>query len=390
MNSDSPNRPRSRSPRRDAWGWFRAPLAPAANASGRRRRTLAWLLVSLFLLTVGTVLLVMLVDAPGSARRAAYVPFNLGLMVLVVLAYAMNSAGHYRWAASITVLAAALGPWVSFVLDPSIRRGDFVPLGYAIVSVLLSSILLSPLVTILVAAGQILGLSLVALASPAGNPIDWPSFLVLVFSTSMLSILFSIISRGDLQQIDVQTRVLAQSEAELRELSVRDHLTGLFNRRYLEESLEREIRRSVRSGQTIGLILVDVDQFKDVNDAWGHAAGDLLLGELGQLFKSQVRGGDIACRYGGDEFVIVLPEASRQATRQRAERLRKAVNGLRLEYHGHPLYPITMSAGVAIYPQHASSGAALLKAADAALYRAKDAGRDCVMLATRRRALISR
>ena len=84
--------------------------------------------------------------------------------------------------------------------------------------------------------------------------------------------------------------------------------------------------------------------------------------------------------------MIVLPEASRQATRQRAERLRKAVSGLRLEYHGQPLYPISMSAGVAIYPQHASSGAALLKAADAALYRAKDAGRDCVMLATRRRA----
>jgi diguanylate cyclase (GGDEF)-like protein len=327
---------------------------------------------------MGVLIMVLVLDPNGSAVRREYIPFILGLDALFALAYGLNGAGYYRWAAAVTVMAAVVGPWGSAVLDPTVLHGDFVPLAYTIISVLLSSILLSPLLTTMLATVQLLGLALVAIASWEATPINWPSLLALVFTTSVLSILFTIISRDDLKQIDRQTQQLALSEAGLRELSVRDHLTGLFNRRYLEATLDREIRRSSRSQHTIGVILIDVDRFKEVNDAWGHAAGDLLLQQLGQLFMAHIRGGDIACRYGGDEFVIVLPEASRQATRQRAERVRDAVKQLEIAYHGLSLGAPTISAGVAMFPQHGASCEALLKSADQALYRAKAAGRDRV------------
>ena len=167
----------------------------------------------------------------------------------------------------------------------------------------------------------------------------------------------------------------------MRELSVRDHLTRLFNRRYLEETLDREIRRSLRSHYTIGIIIFDVDHFKEINDGWGHAAGDVVLQQLGQLSLTAIRGGDIACRYGGDEFVLVLPEASLDVTRERAEYLRIEARRLQEEYNSQRVKSFTISLGVAIYPDHGSTGDEVLRSADKALYRAKSEGRDRVVVA---------
>ncbi len=114
---------------------------------------------------------------------------------------------------------------------------------------------------------------------------------------------------------------LLRSEARLHELAVRDHLTGLFNRRYMEETLERELLRATRKGLSLGIIMLDIDEFKHFNDVYGHAAGDAILREFGELLATHFRGEDIACRYGGDEFIVVLLDASLETTRERAERL---------------------------------------------------------------------
>lgn len=168
---------------------------------------------------------------------------------------------------------------------------------------------------------------------------------------------------------------LLKSEAFLRELSVRDYLTGLFNRRYMEETLERELLRASRKHLSLGIILLDVDDFKGFNDTCGHTAGDVILRELGALLLEHVRGEDIPCRYGGDEFIIVLPDASLEVTRERAKLLSENARHLHIQFEGQTLEPITLSLGVAIFPKHGSSSASILKAADAALYRAKHEGR---------------
>ena len=174
---------------------------------------------------------------------------------------------------------------------------------------------------------------------------------------------------------------MAESEALLKELSIRDVLTGLFNRRYLEETLAREINRSARKELALGVMMIDIDHFKHFNDRYGHAAGDELLRQLGAALRAHVRGSDVACRYGGEEFILVLPESSLEVTLKRAEQLLEVVRRLQVNYEGQPVGRVTISVGVAVTPDHGATSEAVLKAADAALYRAKDEGRDRVVVA---------
>lgn len=174
---------------------------------------------------------------------------------------------------------------------------------------------------------------------------------------------------------------LVRSEANLRKESVRDHLTGLFNRRYLEETLQHELDRALRKQLSLGIIMLDADNLKRFNDSWGHSTGDGVLQELGNLLLGQFRSEAIPCRYGGDEFVVVLPDASLKATYERAEKLCEHA-----KKHSHiiegQVYPsVSLSVGVAAFPQHGSTSAGLMSAVDRALYHAKHQGRDRVAIA---------
>ncbi|MBD2043202.1 diguanylate cyclase [Microcoleus sp. FACHB-672] len=168
----------------------------------------------------------------------------------------------------------------------------------------------------------------------------------------------------------------------LKNQSIRDPLTGLFNRRYLEESLERELHRAERQKHSVGIIMLDIDHFKHFNDTFGHEAGDTLLQELAVFLQGSIRGSDVACRYGGEEFTLILPEASLQITQQRAEQLREGVKHLHVQYRRQPLGMVTLSLGVATSPLHGVNASTVVRAADAALYRAKQEGRDRVAIAS--------
>jgi diguanylate cyclase (GGDEF)-like protein/PAS domain S-box-containing protein len=167
----------------------------------------------------------------------------------------------------------------------------------------------------------------------------------------------------------------------LRSQSIRDPLTGLFNRRFMEEALELELRRASRNRRSLGMIMIDLDHFKYFNDNFGHEAGDLLLKELGTLLRSNIRGEDIACRYGGEEFTLILPEGTGAVTRQRAEFYKDAIQRLDVHYRGLSLGRLTASMGVSVFPDHGRTSKALIEAADKALYRSKSAGRDRVTMA---------
>jgi diguanylate cyclase (GGDEF)-like protein len=176
---------------------------------------------------------------------------------------------------------------------------------------------------------------------------------------------------------------LALSNIRLRETlraqAVRDPLTGLYNRRFMEESLIRELSRAERKNTNLGVVMIDIDHFKKFNDRFGHEAGDLVLAGISSLIRSHIRSSDIACRYGGEEFIVVLPDTSRGSAMERAEQLTREISQYRLEYQGQLLDPISVSMGVAIYPDHGQDWQILLRLADQALYKAKDLGRNRVV-----------
>lgn len=168
--------------------------------------------------------------------------------------------------------------------------------------------------------------------------------------------------------------------SRLEEQSIRDNLTGLFNRHFMEDALDRELRRAIRHKQHFAMLMVDVDYFKRFNDDFGHEAGDTVLRAVADALAQALRGEDILCRYGGEEFLVILPEISLEDAIGRAEALRETVGRLQLRYDGAALPGITVSVGVAAYPDHGSSGEVLLKAADRALYSAKRQGRNRVVV----------
>ena len=168
----------------------------------------------------------------------------------------------------------------------------------------------------------------------------------------------------------------------LRNQSIRDPLTGLFNRRYMDEPLERELARATRNHSSVAVLAIDVDHFKAFNDAYGHPAGDALLTSLGALLQARIRSEDIACRSGGEEFNLILPDCGREDAVVRADALRVAVKGLEVGVRGRSYGGVTISVGVAAFPGNGADSGTLLQEADAALYRAKAEGRDRVCVSS--------
>lgn len=171
------------------------------------------------------------------------------------------------------------------------------------------------------------------------------------------------------------------SRINLGDMVMKDSLTGAYNRRYMEEALEREIARCARNSSPLAILMLDLDHFKQLNDTLGHATGDLVLKELAKTLAATVRTSDIVCRYGGEEFLIALPDTSALAARGRADELRRAIHGISKVVRHQRL--ISASFGVAALPEHASDLKTLMRAADDAMYEAKRTGRDRAVIAKR-------
>jgi diguanylate cyclase (GGDEF)-like protein/PAS domain S-box-containing protein len=206
----------------------------------------------------------------------------------------------------------------------------------------------------------------------------------------LLHIAVDVNSRSTRPARDVEQRLRAMTDRvgpalanlklrdALREMALRDGLTGLYNRRYLEDVLGRELHRAERSGKPVAVVMIDIDHFKRFNDKFGHDAGDFVLSALARVISKSIRPSDIACRYGGEELAVVLADADLDCARGRAEQMRLAIRETNLVHQGQALPAPTASFGVAVYPANGTKPADLLKAADQAMYRAKDAGRDRV------------
>ena len=166
----------------------------------------------------------------------------------------------------------------------------------------------------------------------------------------------------------------------LQSLILRDPLTGLYNRRYMDESIGREIHRAKRHEMPLCFLMVDIDYFKKFNDTYGHQAGDILLKKLGKLLKVNSRAEDFIFRYGGEEFTLIM-SMKLEAAMQYAEKLREKTKAMKIKYKNQSITDVTISIGIASYPDHGTNARAILGNADMALYKAKEQGRDCVVVA---------
>jgi diguanylate cyclase (GGDEF)-like protein len=182
------------------------------------------------------------------------------------------------------------------------------------------------------------------------------------------------------EQLRGQLAEIERMQVLLREQALRDSLTGLYNRRYLDEMLEREFQYAKRTNGTVTLALLDIDHFKNVNDTYGHMAGDEVLKELGKILAGTSRSTDVACRYGGEEFIVVLKDTSIAVACQRVEEWRRRFSALRFDFQTAGT-GFTFSAGIASFPASAKDKDALIKVADQLLYAAKAQGRDCIVCA---------
>jgi diguanylate cyclase (GGDEF)-like protein len=185
--------------------------------------------------------------------------------------------------------------------------------------------------------------------------------------------------------LEIRKRIWAEQElshanVRLQDQAMRDAVTGLHNRRFLEESLVHEENRAKRYGHTFAIMMIDVDHFKEVNDTLGHVAGDAILKSVGECLVSVSRGEDIVARYGGDEFALMMSNASPEIACRRAELIRERVTSLEIGENGSRLGPVTLSVGVAVLPDHGDTAEAVLRAADEALLTSKQTGRDRVVV----------
>jgi diguanylate cyclase (GGDEF)-like protein len=343
---------------------------------------LSYTILALVLLLALTLVEVILVTTGSGNRRVLYIVLITILLSLLLVAFFLNRSGHYTVAAQIAVACGMIGPWGAVFFDQSILQGDFIPLVYTSLSLFLAAILLPVRQTVILAVIEFAALLSLSFIIPASAGINWPSLLAFIFFTSILSVVSTFISHRDMMQIDIQMQLLTKREAQMRELSVRDPLTGLYNRRFLEETVDQRILLAQQEHTPLSLIIADVDHFKRYNDLYGHVEGDTMLRLIGAALRSRIRSSDMVCRFGGEEFVIVLPGASLDVAQQRADFIRGEVKQIQEENRDQIPSTVTISIGVACYPQHGQDRIALLRAADEAMYRAKDNGRDRVEIAS--------
>jgi diguanylate cyclase (GGDEF)-like protein len=361
--------------------WLSEPKATLPEPDQRRSRLLAWLVLALFVLSLVSfvLLLTTVLNSPGFRAGDAF--FAGAVAVVLGVAFWQNRMGHLRVASWLTVAAVLLGTWGTVFVDPAGLVNNSLPLIFPVIAILVAALLLSTLASLILAAADLLALGLIAVLDPALIALPWVWILVLVFLLSAAGVLANLVMRKDRDQLERQGRQLIESEALLQEQSVRDPLTGLFTRRYLEETLERELRRSERDHLPLGVIMLDLDHFKEFNEANGRAAGDAVLLQIGLLLRAHIRSADFACRYGGEAFMVILPEAPREVTRQRAELLLDNARRVHAQHDGKTLGGVTISLGVVFYPDHGTTRVTILRSVGDALFRAKREGGDRLVVA---------
>ena len=386
------------------WQTLTAPHPSIQDIEQRRQsQLLAGLVISLiFTSLIASSLLIKLSGGISSTVIGLW-----SSIAFILIVYIINRSGHYRFSATIFVGFNLVVTCIMPILTHTLEWLLFTPM------VLLLSAMLLPGFTVATFLICLFAQIMLAIFFPLSASMSNSGVLIVYVIVGSLVMVFMYhrirLERVRQQELQTSNESLRRSEVELenrvmertvelssanekmqeqlqkinvlqeklREEAIRDPLTGLFNRRYLEDTLVREISRAQRGNYDIGFMLLDIDHFKQINDLYGHSAGDLVLMTLSKQLKSQIRVADIPCRIGGEEFLLVLPGMSEEMTQLRAEDFRKQIQAMRIPYEDNSLN-LTASIGVASYPKNGENWEGLYQTADQALYRAKQKGRNRV------------
>lgn len=318
-------------------------------------RVIEW---SLLILLGAILILEIAVDPPGTSSRIVYTGIILTCIILNVLALVSIQRGRYTISAALIALIAFLGPWASFVLDPAVGVHDLFPLVYLTISVILASLFLSVKITTVLAVVQFSALVLIVIFSADKRMVNWASFLAYVFMVFVLSIIAGITIHKQMES--------------LRDSTFRDHLTGVHNRLFFDKKLtELSTSAFLVEGEHIGLIMLDVDNFKQLNDIGGHIAGDRVLQQIAHLLKQTFDSKNTICRFGGDEFAVILHAADKDEALKSANKLIEAAALIQAET------AVSISVGLA-FSEPEFDPESLLHDADTALLKAKQEGKNRV------------
>ena len=364
------------------WRWL---IEPSFAITEPERRLQARLLMAMLLVLMSLGLLSLILSLLGLYSKldepkevvASFRWITLAAVLILAVEYGLSRTVYFPLAAVMTVATVLGSIFAVVVISPTIIQYVF----FLVLGGLVASLFLSTGATVIVFVLTLIGSLLLPALVPGYSSSSNIYAQFFIVAVGGLVVLAASLRQRYLEQIEWQTQQLVQSEAQLRELVIHDPLTGLFNRHYLEETLTLEMLRAGRKGYPIGIIMADIDHFKRFNDTHGHAAGDAVLILAGSFLRTQVRSSDVACRYGGEEFILFLPEASPEITQMRAESIRQDIKRIPVQYDGQTLEAVTLSLGVAGFPAQGSTIDAVLRAADAALYRAKRDGRDRIVVA---------
>jgi diguanylate cyclase (GGDEF)-like protein len=298
-----------------------------------------------------------------------YIVLVTVVFLLILIAILLYSQKKFVLSSYILVLSGTIGPWWSALVDPSILQGNLLPLVYIAIPILLSSFFLPTGIMISISVIQIIGLVLFAFYfnfNLAGGISSLVFFLIFILTSSMTFIIRNKHNK----------RIISKQILDLENQSMHDPLTGLYNRRFLGGFLEREFARLNRSGGDLSIIILDIDHFKQYNDTYGHACGDDVLVNISKLLNTNFRSSDIICRYGGDEFLIVLNDSTIDDALLKAQALQKLVAEKTVICEVGSDVQATLSIGIAGFPTHGRTHSDVIRSADQALHLAKEKGKN--------------
>jgi diguanylate cyclase (GGDEF)-like protein len=305
-----------------------------------------------------------------NTRYAVLVVTEIILLVFAIFFYQQKKIAL---SSNILILAGLIGPWWSVLIDETIVNGNLFPLVYLTIPILFSSFFSPVSVTAIIGIVQSVGLAIFIYLGNYDLSLGAASLFFFVLFIYAISMIINIQNRNNRQTITMQVE-------KLEEFAIRDPLTSLHNRRFPLEYLQDEFAKLRTLGGILAIIIFDVDDFKYFNDTYGHDCGDEILVVISKLIKENFRQSDVSCRYGGDEFFIAMSGSDLNEARKKIENLQEKI--AKEEFKslcGDPV-PVTISAGLAAYPQHGDTVKAVMKAADKALYLAKEKGKNRIEL----------